>query len=598
MKNAFVISVLVLLTAFVVLKERHVKRPSEPVREGCVFCHDKVSDPDPSHPVSAFGCYSCHLGNPYSLEKERAHASMVRNPGDLRVVDWTCGKGGCHSDVAARVKNSLMATNRGILKSLQRQWLKIDASTEVSDLLEMPSPRNRAIDHYRKLCAGCHLWKKRGDRPGEVGRRGGGCSDCHVLDREKKGTGAEERLDHSKITTRIPSENCVKCHNRSARIGLSYFGEYESAGYGTPYAGKDLSDRRLSGNRFYLRLSKDVHFKKWGMECVDCHTGTGLMGDGKKHDAMKDQVDVTCKACHEPRFSPAEEASDALGNRLIRLNKKVPDAKGKAVGVSKKGAPLYNLQKRGDKVVFYRKLDGRPIEMDMTSPDKAYHRVAGHDRLSCQACHSAWMPQCYGCHLTYRQSGSQKDWITGKETPGSWKEKRSYMRASDPTLGVKDDSTVFPVSPCQVFLSSFDQSDRYEKEKSFKVLGISAFDPHTTSTKSRPCLDCHGDPKTLGLGEGILRRRNGDWVFRPTYDASASGLGIGFSLDSFVDLNGRPLQGNSLTGTRPFNKKEMDKILFVGACVGCHNRYDDEIYRDFQKSKLRFEQEAGLPCRK
>ena len=58
------------------------------------------------------------------MDKERAHETMVIKPGDLRNVDRTCGKIGCHQDMAARVKTSLMATNTGILQTIQQLWPK------------------------------------------------------------------------------------------------------------------------------------------------------------------------------------------------------------------------------------------------------------------------------------------------------------------------------------------------------------------------------------------------------------------------------------------------------------------------------------------
>jgi len=94
---------------------------------------------------------------------------MVRNPGDLRVVDRTCGKTGCHADIAARVKNSLMATNVGILSTLQEQWLnRKDISGDspvvmgvgVRDLYGKTPPQNLAIDHYRKMCGGATCGRK------------------------------------------------------------------------------------------------------------------------------------------------------------------------------------------------------------------------------------------------------------------------------------------------------------------------------------------------------------------------------------------------------------------------------------------------------
>jgi hypothetical protein len=597
MKKIPVIILFLITTAVLISKDGQLKRPIGPLSEGCAFCHKRVLEPDPSHPPSAFGCYTCHLGNPFSLEKKRAHFTLIRNPGDLHMVDKTCGKTGCHSEIASRVKNSLMATNRGILKTLQNSWLGIrGATTEVKDLMKENPPQNMAIDHYRKLCGGCHLWKARGDRTGEVGRRGGGCSDCHVVDAPQGKPLTTAEWDHPKMTTRIPSENCVKCHNRSARIGLSYFGRYESAGYGTPYEGRELNGRRLSGNRFYLHLNADVHLSKAGMECIDCHTGTGLMGDGKSYDRMEDQVDVTCGSCHEPAFSHKREP-ESLANRLLLLNRRVPAFKDGPIGFTQRGTPLYNLQKRDGKVLFFRKMDGRALGMDMTSREKVYHRLPGHERLSCQACHSPWIPQCYGCHLTYRRSGFQKDWLTGKDSPGNWKESRSYMRFSTPALGLKDATRIYPTSPCQVFVSVFDEAGAYDGEASFTRIMLSAFDPHTTTTRSRPCAECHGDPKALGLGNGILYYSAGEWRFRPTYDSPSSALPIPFPLDASVTLEGEALQAGPQRKARPFNRKEIHKILLVGLCVGCHKGYDDPIYQDFREARRRFQGERGLPCR-
>ncbi len=573
-------------------------RPAEPLVDGCLHCHGEVEDPDPSHRISAFGCASCHLGNPYSLKRDRAHLGIVSNPGDLRHADRTCGAAKCHPDIVARVKKSVMSTNRGILKTIQEHWLEAGNAIPLTarDLYSEDAPENFAVQHFRKMCGGCHLWKERGDKSREIGRRGGGCSDCHVLDHPAEH--AASPLDprkHPKMTTRIPSENCVKCHNRSARIGLSYFGKYESAGYGTPYEGAHLSSRRLSGYRFYLSLSADVHFEKAGMECVDCHTATGLMGDGKSYDRLADQVDITCAACHLPRFLEAG-AEDGLAPRLTSLNRKVPELKGQPVAATDRGTPLYNLRDEDGRLVFYRKRDGRPLEIDVSGMEKPFHSLSGHRRLSCQACHSAWIPQCYGCHITYRKSQRQTDWITGEETPGRWHENRSHIRFSKPALGVDGESRIYPISPCQVFLSVLDERDEWLPESSLTVFSLSAFDPHTTSLRSRDCRECHGDPKVLGLGEGSLHRRRGEWVFRPIYDTQASGMPGPLPLDGYVDVKGFPPGNMSLYGGRPFAGKEIERILAVNPCIACHREYEDPIYRDFPEAMRRVKEETGLPC--
>ena len=170
------------------------------------------------------------------------------------------------------------------------------------------------------------------------------------------------------------------------------------------------------------------------------------------------------------------------------------------------------------------------------------------------------------------------------------------MRFEKPILGLKDAATISVFSPCQVFVSFFDEEDHYRPEQSFSVFTMSSFDPHTTVLTSRSCRDCHSDPKSLGIGDGRLFRREKRWHFRPTYDVDSSGLDIPFAMDAFVNLEGNALHATSRKAARPFNKKELDKILSVDGCVGCHNRYEDPIYKDFQVSKRRFERDKSLPC--
>jgi hypothetical protein len=603
LKQTYVIISLLIVSGILIFKEIRIKRPEGAFAEGCLFCHKEMSDSDRSHPVSAFGCSSCHLGNAYSLDKERAHVTIIKNPGDLRVAAKTCGKTGCHGEIVGRVKKSLMATNRGILRIVQDEWgdegrnrLVTVTGLNVVDLYGKEPPRNLPLDLYRKMCGGCHLWKEKEGGKREAGKRGGGCSDCHVLDEEKQLPQEGLLVEHPKITTRIPSQNCVKCHNRSERIGLSYFGRFESAGYGTPYEGDGLSSRRLSGGRFYLDLAADVHFEKGRMICIDCHTATGLMGDGHLYGKMADQVDITCEACHSPGFASNPE-TEALADRLAFLNGKIAKPGKTPVAFTRKGTPLYNLQRIDGGAVFYRKMDGRALKLEAPSDsNKAHHNLKGHDRLSCQACHSAWIPQCYGCHLTYQKSAVQKDWITGKKTPGKWKEARSYLRFSKPALGLGNSDRIYPISPCQVFFSPTNDAAGYPTAEAFTNLNLSAFDPHTTRAKSRSCIDCHTDPKTVGLGEGILQQTGGRRFFRPTHSASDIGPGLPFPLDGFVNLKGDALQTGTANGVRPFNQGEIDRILSVGPCLGCHNTYEDRIYRDFSKSLERFETDGRLPC--
>ncbi len=111
------LALLLMLAAFLIFREDLTKRPDrlyETVNgrvEMCLSCHKGV-ELNPAHDVKVIGCSSCHLGDPLAISKAKAHKGIVKNPGDLRVVDRTCGVNGCHAIRVPEVKNSLMATNR------------------------------------------------------------------------------------------------------------------------------------------------------------------------------------------------------------------------------------------------------------------------------------------------------------------------------------------------------------------------------------------------------------------------------------------------------------------------------------------------------
>jgi mono/diheme cytochrome c family protein len=84
--------------------------------------------------------------------------------------------------------------------------------------------------------------------------------------------------------------------------------------------------------------------------------------------------------------------------------------------------------------------------------------------------------------------------------------------------------------------------------------------PHTISTTSRSCADCHMSKKALGLGGG-------------TYNVRANfpgGGGPSFELERIVDEQGKQIQGTAHEGSRPLNKDEQERIARVGTCVACH----------------------------
>jgi len=103
-------------------------------------------------------------------------------------------------------------------------------------------------------------------------------------------------------------------------------------------------------------------------------------------------------------------------------------------------------------------------------------------------------------------------------------------------------------------------------------------DPHTTQKKGRTCVECHTDPRAIGLGTGSLSLINGSWAFTPAL--SPLGIpGIHHPLDAFVSVDGTPFVHTSRPGLRPFSGREIRSVLDVGLCLECHRDFTDPVMK-------------------
>ena len=561
---------IILGVGWLIFKEWQIKRPDQLYMTSsgrldmCLSCHT-TEKLDTAHDAQMIGCAACHLGDPLAIEEEKAHEGMVPNPGDLRVVEKTCGVDGCHPADVHKVKNSLMATNRGILGTLLYYWGESDSQdTELTvEKLMASGETSLAIDYFRKLCGTCHLWKRKNDLPDApafFNEKGGGCSSCHYVMPEgvarKKVTesgdlqqneGKVAKKIHPLIIKKVPEENCIRCHNRSGRIGISYTGVFESEGYGTPFEKGGVSSKQLPGNRFYLEIAEDIHHKK-GLACIDCHTRNEVMGDGTSYAHYEEQLEISCVMCH------AEQP-----------------------GTTDKDKKVESIIREGEGYVMVGKIDAK--KYPLKPPKRGVCDFAPHSRVGCEACHSTWVPQCYGCHVKRDRSETDLDKLSLEETTGWWHEGRSYIRYEKPMLAVWKDQVVIVTPGCQDIVTLIDEKGQVEG--GFNRLTMAAINPHTTQEKGRGCLECHGSTKVVGLGEGRISREEGRLVFHGVEQGVETAEGRTVPLDGYVTMDGTPLQHSSRPDLRPFNGKELRRILRLGECVGCHDRYDDPVWQNY-----------------
>jgi ribosomal protein L31 len=398
--------------------------------------------------------------------------------------------------------------------------------------------------------------------PGFFGEKGGGCTACHRTEADpvvastifnlilpKKES--EKEKAHPLISKKVPMGNCVRCHNRSGRVGISYMGMFEAEGYGTPYEEGGHSKKRLPGDRYYLSLPPDIHHEK-GMVCIDCHTRDEIMGDGKNHSHYEQALEVECVSCH--------------GQTNL--------------GLTRRKKELNNIHKsENGSLQLIGKLDGK--SHPLTPPKPGICIYQGHKRLTCGSCHSTWVPQCYGCHVKRDMRDTHLDKLTLQETPGWWEEGRSYLRYERPMLAVWNDKIVIVTPGCQDVVTLIDSAGK--QAGTFNTFTMAALNPHTTQRAGRSCKDCHASTKTVGLGEGTAWREGSTWHFAPLDQGVETAAGTTPPLDGYVDINGKPLQKSSRPDLRPFNGEELARILRIGLCVECHPHYTDAAYKNYSK---------------
>lgn len=557
--------------------------------ERCVSCHvAEREDPGGVHARAALGCASCHGGNPLAFGKERAHENLEREPGALSTLANTCGQRGCHPREAARVLSSPMTRASGIV-AVDR-WVfgetrSPDSPQTIQEVLAAARP-TPAETHLRKLCAGCHLGTRRDNRDRAVVGNGSGCSACHAPRR----SAGEPPRRHPPIDARVPDDRCLGCHSRSGRISTSYAGlaEIEPQQVHDAAGSPCATPASLHDGRPACRLAPDVH-RAARMACVDCHVHSEVMGDGTARVHEEEQVEIACQSCHAPMTEHEETwagVDDAVTRDLLRLRGAERPSE-EPVRRGRRGTPLWNLRPSGSGWLLTTKVEGKAIPVKAT-PFDANHRMRGHERLSCGACHAAWAPTCATCHTRFDPSRPQWDFAAAAETPGAWLETSEGFAFAPPALGVRSDREIVPVIPGMILDVRHGGGDTPVLRRRL----FAPIEPHTTGKPARTCSGCHRSPAALGLGSGRLDLEGNQPAFSPS---SPSAEDPALASDGWTALfPERPAIGTR-TGLRSLDSSEQRRILTAGVCLPCHAKPTDRIWRDFRASLTRLPQERRCP---
>ena len=557
----------------------HNTLPENLKKESCLFCHRSMKGLSDSHNPVTTGCFVCHRGDPFSYSKQLAHKKMIRVPGNFSNLMQTCGTQNCHKEIAERLLGSPMSRLNGIV-AVDR--FVFGETTTPDDTLPMNGIGHSAADtHLRNLCSGCHTGNEKRQTGSAVWlERGGGCNACHLA-YDEKALNSLKRMQsipsqsgeeiHPDINVGVTNERCKSCHSRSGRVALNYEGWNE-----TSLKKSEINDsvhfRILPDDRVLGFVQSDVHHQK-GMACIDCHGSYELMGDGKHYLHKEDAVNVQCIDCH-PLNKPATMAIGNLPDRESQLiaGLRKYDPKTWVVVTAINNRPLLNTRVDSlNRIFLTSKLTGEILESKRMSP--VCSKGKGHSRLSCESCHSAWVPQCIGCHSDYEMSVTGVDMLTKKPTAGSWIEYAGKSHAEPPVLGVngKDEGKIVTVLPGMI-LTIDGESFAKGTGKTFCRL-YAPVSGHTTQREARSCKSCHNNPLAIGYGRGVLVYRPtgpaGEWIFTPRFapnenDQLPEDAWTGF-------LREAKLPWSTRAGLRPFTVKEQLRILKVGSCLTCHD---------------------------
>jgi hypothetical protein len=232
-------------------------------------------------------------------------------------------------------------------------------------------------------------------------------------------------------------------------------------------------------------------------------------------------------------------------------------------------------------VVLVTKREGRRLPSPVIT-GTAEHRIAGHERLDCAACHSRTVVQCYGCHTSYDKRRGGWDFVKGRETPGEFSETEDYRTLYPFPLALDERGRIAPVTPgCQTFVTVVEADGSRSKQeavaryKGRPQLRFAPFFGHNTGDRAVGCTECHGNPTFLGFGQHVVEKGTLEsTMLCEKNDRKA--------LDGFLGMEGgRVVSHAAITreGSRPLRHDEVRRVFEVNLCLVCHEDGKDPIYR-------------------
>jgi hypothetical protein len=558
-------------------------------------------------------------------------------------------------------------------------------------------PEQAVYTYIRSECQRCHVGISGRDKRGDM--RGMGCAACHIpysneglyegtdpsIPKDKKGHPLVHSIQSSreakvvvngKVYSGIPHETCASCHNRGKRVGVSFQGLMEFP-YGTPFTETGGKMPKLH-TKYYMYIKDDAHHAlksregnpEGGLLCQDCHSTTAVHGNGNITGTTLANIEIECTDCHgTPTKYPWELPlgwGDEFGAELDRdkprglaskpletqhiFNTWYPPKDGYLL--TARGNPFGNVVLTGDKVIVHSAsgldfevptLNSLRLNNTWQNPGAAIAsmvKIEKHmEKLECYACHSAWAPQCYGCHVKVDYSGKKTstDWIasgnrqfpdghtaeskrngSAVKGPGTASEARGYLRWENPVLGINGEGRVTPIIPgCQQITTVIGpDGETLVQNKIWRTpanlensgpegqrgIDMAPAQPHTVAREARTCASCHADSKALGYGthDGRYMKAYTKGVYVDVATATGEIVSknaqlqiqaipeLPMDLDQVVTRDNRQLQtvGHHWPLSGPLTKEMRDRMEKVGVCISCHKDFTPGFFSNVHQKNF------------
>ncbi len=178
----------------------------------------------------------------------------------------------------------------------------------------------------------------------------------------------------------------------------------------------------------------DIHLEK-GMHCIDCHFIQDAHGNTKLYGEVRAAIEIQCIDCHG---SPGKRATLMTSGPASDTSAAQSGKDGRDLSVLRTPFRERRFERRGNSIVQRSMVDkdlawevtqvadtidprskhynqlahlAKTVRFDTNGGGMVWGDIPGGDekacahanaKMSCIACHSAWNPSCFGCHLPQR----------------------------------------------------------------------------------------------------------------------------------------------------------------------------------------------------